>query len=437
MVQPTRAKSEALMRRARHVIAGGDSSTMRVLPYALPLVAERGDGARLWDADGNELIDLNMAYGPLLFGHRPRWLVERVVQQLTESGSQLGFQSELGIRVAEKLRRFYPSMELMRFANSGTEAVASALRVARAYTGKRSVVVFEGHYHGWSESAFHRYHAPLDDLRSSDYGPAAPGTEGMNGPEGLVVTRYNNVQALEKCLHHHRGDVAAIVLEPVMGNAGVIPPNDGFLDEVRRLSSECGALMVFDEVISGIRLSPGGAQDLYRIRPDLTIVSKALGSGFPVAAFGGRRGVMEVIESGRVFHGGVYSANAMVMAAADAVLDHLEAHGSRIYSHLRDVGNALATGLDEVLTHHGRPHIIQQVGSMLGMFLTDGNVDAIHEYRDVRAHCSAEAYIELQHRVQEGGVFYHPNHFEPMYVSTAHSLDDVAEVLRAFDRALS
>ena len=299
--------SARMLERGRRSIAGGDSSTMRVLPYHLPLVADRGEGARVWDVDGVEYIDLNMAFGPLLLGHRPRRVIEAVIEQISERGSQLGFPTEITIRVAEKIKRLFPSMELLRFANSGTEACASAVRLARTYTGRRKLVMFEGHYHGWSEAVFNRYHAPLADLPAAGYGPAIPGTTGMSDSVAdVIVVDWNNIDALERCLGEHGSDVAGVIMEPVMANAGLNLPRDGYLQSVRELAQDHGALLIFDEVITGMRVAPGGAQEHYLVTPDITVISKSVGGGYPVAAFGSSAEIMKVIAAGPLFHGGSF-----------------------------------------------------------------------------------------------------------------------------------
>lgn len=428
--------SAALLERAKKSVAGGDSSSMRTLPYAIPLIAQSGQGARIVDAAGREYIDLNMAYGPLIFGHRPRDIIERVADQLLDRGSQFGFQSELGIRVAEKLKLLFPSIELMRFANSGTEACASAVRLARTYTGRRKLIIFEGGYHGWSEAVFNRYHAPLEELDYEYFGPAIPGTSGMmgGGPVDLLVVRYNNLDAVHRCLEAHAGDVAGILLEPIQGNTGVLPPSKDFLRGLREAATSTGALLMFDEVITGFRVAAGGAQQLYGVRPDITIISKALGSGFPIGAFGASAEIMDVIVQGKMFHGGVFSANALVMSAAEAVLDKILGNSQNIYSHLNHVGDVFAEGLRTVFGGLGIPHVVQHVGPMISLFLTDGEVEALHEYRTVRRHCRFDKFIELQHHLQQSGIFFHPNQFEPMFLSTAHTTEDIAEVLVAMEQ---
>ncbi|HEX4072654.1 MAG TPA: aspartate aminotransferase family protein [Planctomycetaceae bacterium] len=436
--QRSTALSKQLLERGRRAIAGGDSSTMRVLPYHLPLVAAFGRGSRIWDEDHNEYVDLNMAYGPLLFGHCPPHVIEAVTEQIGRRGSQLGFPTEITIRVAEKIQQLFPSMELMRFANSGTEADVSATRLARVYTGRPKIIQFEGHYHGWSDTLFNRYHALLDELPIGPYGPALPGTAGLNGaPHENLLVRWNDIDALRQCLEDHPGQIAGVIMEPVMGNSGVIPPRAGYLESVRKATTEHGALLIFDEVITGLRVAPGGAQERYGVRPDITVISKALGGGYPVAAFGASREIMQLVVDGTMFHGGVYSGNAIVMAAAEAVLDEVLANGTAIYQHFEEVTDQLARGIDTILDGAGIPHLMHQVGPMLSFFLTDGDVDAIHEYRDVRRHCDFAKYIRMQHSMQKAGAYYHPNQFEPMFLSAAHTSDDVGLVLERFEQTVS
>ncbi len=430
----TSTGSERLLARARQSIAGGDNSTMRVLPYHLPLVAARGEGSRVWDIDGQEYIDLNMAYGPLIFGHRPPAIVEAVVRQVSEGGSQLGFPAEVSVRVAEKVKGLFPHIELLRFSSTGTEAIVAALRLARTFTGKKYVIAFEGHYHGSSDNIFHRYHAPLDQLPTGPYGPALPGTMGMNGaPHDVLVCRWNSPEALEQCLNDHSDQVAGVIMEPVMGNGGVVPPNPDFLEIVRALTKEHEALLIFDEVITGMRVAAGGAQQRFGVEADITILSKALGGGFPISALGSTREIMAPIAEGKLFHGGVYSGNTLVMAAADAVLDEMHRDGEAIYAHLESVSTALAEGMDEIFSRLDVPHQVQYVGPMISMLLTRDDVGPLTNYRDVRRHCDFEKFIRLQHQLQRSGVYFHPNQFEPMFLSTAHTHDDIASVLERIE----
>jgi len=432
----TRLRSEQSLERARQSVAGGDSSTMRVLPYHPALVMDRGLGCRVWDVDENEYIDLNMAYGPLLYGYRPRFLVESVVQQLQQKGSQLGFPQELNFLAAEKVKELFPSMQRLRFANSGTEAVASAVRLARAFTHRPNIVLFEGHYHGWSDAVFHQYHAPLQALSDEPVRFPLPGTEGMSGPpRDAYVVGWNDTAALAALFDRKGGSIAAVLMEPVMGNAGVIPPNAGYLAEVRELTRSHGTLLIFDEVITGFRVAAGGAQQLYGVAPDITIISKALGGGFPVAAFGASAEIMQLVADGKVFHGGVYCGNALVLSAANAVLTHLLAEKQVLYQALYSRSEQLASGITEILRRRNMPHVSQHVGPMISVVLTKTPAARLTNYREVRGHADFDRYIQLQQALLDCGVYLHPNQFEPIYLSTAHCKEDIDEVLERFDDA--
>jgi glutamate-1-semialdehyde 2,1-aminomutase len=422
------------MEHARGLLAGGDSSAMHVVAHQLPLVADRGRGSRVWDIEGNAYLDLNMAFGSLLLGHRPSQVIDAVTRQISERGSQLGFPTEIGVRVAEKIRTLFPSMERLRFAGSGTEACNLAVRLARTITGRSKIVVFEGHCHGWSDPLFHRYHAPLAELPQEAFGPAIAGTRGMNGePRDLVVVRSNDQATIEEFLKRHGRHVAAVILEPIMCNAGCIPPRPEFLECVRRATRDEGVLLVFDEVITGLRVAPGGAQELYGVRPDITVISKALGCGFPVAACGGSRDLMEAVTIGRVLHDGPGDGNAGSLAAAEAVLDEISAHRDEIYAHLNAVGRRLARGLEDILTGLGVLHTIQQVGPIVSLFLTNQARDQLGNYREVRKYCDFEKYLALQQAMQRRGVYFCPNQLTPMFLSTAHTAEDVDAALERFE----
>jgi len=432
-----RVRSEQLLERAKQSVAGGDSSTMRALPYQPALLVDRGAGCRVWDVDENEYIDMNMAYGPLLFGHRPPFLMESVIRQLQEKGSQLGFPQELSFLVAEKIQALFPSIELLRFANSGTEAIASAIRLARAFTGRRNIILFEGHYHGWSDAVFHQYHAPLETFTDEPIRPAVPGTVGMTGaPRDAYVVSWNDAAALSEVLERMAGSVAAVVMEPVMGNAAVIPPLPGYLAAVREMTRQHGTLLIFDEVITGFRVAAGGAQQLYGTMPDITVLSKALGGGFPVAAFGATAELMELVASGKLFHGGVYSGNALVLSAANAVLEHVLAEKETFYPELYQRAEQLTNGAREILTRRGWPHFVQNVGPMLSIVLTRAATETLTDYRKVRRSADPERYIQFQHALLDRGVYMHPNQFEPWYLSTAHRKEDIDEVLGRIDDAI-
>lgn len=427
-------ESERLLGRARESIAGGDSSTMRVLPYHLPTVVERGEGPLIWDVDGNEYIDMNMAYGPLIFGHRPKHVMHAITEVL-DKGTDFGFPNIFGIEVAERIKSAFPSVELLRFANSGTEAIATAIRLARAHTKRCLLILFEGHYHGWSEAVFHKYHASVEELGDGLASNVIPGCLGMSSAlVDAVVLRWNSLDRLSKYLEQHGSEVAAILMEPVMGNAGVIAPASGYLKGVRELANRYGCMLIFDEVITGYRIARGGAQERYGIPADITVISKAMGGGVPIAAFGAARHVMEEVTSGRVFHGGVYSGNPLVMAAARATLRHIDTEADIMYNSLNQMGDYLRRCLEETLVDLGVMGVVQNVGPMLSLTLTTRPMAHLDDYRAVRDCMDAPLYVRFQHELQARGVYVHPNCLEPWYISTAHTreyIDMVVERVRA------
>lgn len=425
------AESRRLLERAKLSIAKGASSTMRVLDYHQPLVVERAEGPRIWDADGNELIDMNMGYGPLIFGHRPRLVTDAIEHELHHRGTLLGFPDTLSIEVAELVKQRFPSVDLLRFTSTGTEASQTAVRLARAFTGRRTLILFEGHYHGSTDGTFHRCHASPDDLDARVGLDAIPGTGGMNGaPRDVVVIPFNDLAALDMALAIHAGDVAAIMLEPVMANGGVIPPDPGYLQALRAAADANGAVLIFDEVITGFRVAAGGAQERFGVRADLTMFSKALSGGVPLGAIGGRGDIMQLMVDGHVFHGGVYSGNPMCLAAALAVQRAFAAEGSSIYGGLERASIHLADGLRRLFADLGIPAMVQHVGPLLSLWLLkDAAAGAPRNYRDVVRMANPKAFIRLQHAAQRNGLYFHPNHFEPWHIATVHTPEIMDEVL--------
>ncbi len=424
-------ESKRLLARAKQSVAGGADSTMRVLPYHMPLVVARAAGARIWDVDGNELIDMNMGYGPLIFGHRPPQLVRALTTELERRGTILGFCHELSHRVAELVRKSFPSVHSLRFTSTGTEAGQTAVRLARAFTGRDYIVLFEGHYHGSSDAVFHRYHAPAEVLDTQSSNSVLPGTAGMGeSPRNALVLPWNDIDKLARLLDSHGKSIAAVMMEPVMGNAGVIPPKDGYLQGVRDRTREKGVLLIFDEVITGFRVARGGAQEHYGLEADITMFSKALGGGVPLAAVGGRGDIMELVTNGEVFHGGVYSGNPMCLAAALAVQEEYDRSGKTIYDGLVEVTGRLAEGLRRMFAERGIPVTVQYVGPMLSCwFMKSEGLGPPQDYRDVVRSALPDRFIQFQHAAQRAGVYFHPNHFEPWYPSTAHTEAVIDEAL--------
>jgi len=408
---------------------GGVSSPVRSFASVggEPFFVSTGRGARLRDADGVSRLDYVMSYGPLLFGHAPAFVV-REVAKAARGGTSFGAPTEREVRLAERVARLVPSVEMIRFVNSGTEAAMSAVRLARAATGRSRIIKTDGGYHGHADSF----------LVSAGSGVATLAIAGSPGvPDALAalttVVPYNDAAALEDAFRRFPGEVAAFVLEPVAANMGVVPPRADYLEAARELATRSGALLVFDEVITGFRLSPGGAQELYRVIPDLTILGKILGGGLPVGAYGGRRDLMEkVAPSGSVYQAGTLSGNPLAMAAGIAMLreigrrppyEELERKSAHLESAVR--GAIRGAGAEDRVTW-------QRVGSLSTLFFTAGPVtDFAAARRSDRAR-----YAVFFHAMRERGIFVPPAQFEAWFVSTAHTDADLSRTARAVEESL-
>ena len=408
---------------------GGVSSPVRSFASVggEPFFVSSGRGARVRDADGISRLDYVMSYGPLLFGHAPAFVV-REVAKAARGGTSFGAPTEREVRLAERVTRMVPSIEMVRFVNSGTEAAMSAIRLARGATGRARIAKIDGGYHGHADSF----------LVSAGSGVATLAIAGSPGvPSELAalttVVPYNDADALEAAFRRHPGEIAAFVLEPVAANMGVVPPRSGYLEAARELTSRHGALLVFDEVITGFRVARGGAQELYGVEPDLTILGKILGGGLPVGAYGGRRDLMDrVAPSGDVYQAGTLSGNPLAMAAGIAMLREIERRPP--YAELERQGALLEAGLREALAEAGVGSSVtyQRVGSLSTLFFTEGPVaDFAGAKRSDTAH-----YAAFFHAMRERGVFLPPAQFEAWFVSTAHSDADLRRTARAVRESL-
>ena len=420
----------------REVVAGGVSSSMRAQAIPEPLVVQRAKGDRIWDVEGRELIDLNMGYGPHLFGYADPDLAAALAQQLAE-GAMTGLPHSLDRQAGELIARLVPSVELVRFANSGTEAVASVLRLARAATGRTQVLTFEGHYHGWSETVLRAgkatFHEPAPDSAAPQ-----PGAAGMI-PEALAHTLqvpWNDRSALRAVFEAHGDKLAAVICEPVMANACVVPPAPGQLEELRALCDRWGAWLVFDEVITGFRLGRGGAQELYGVAPDLTVLSKVMGGGVPVAAFGGSRDAMAMLTDHRAMHLGVYAGNHMSVRAVATMLEKIE-RSPQIYEQLEKHCDYLEHELRSLFAEMKRPALVSRVGSLLSVSLLREAVDLSRGPRVAAQAMDFGAHRALQITAQRSGVYFHPSPIEPWFLSTAHSVEDLDYVVATVRDALA
>lgn len=412
----------AIWRRACELIPGGVNSPVRSFRSVggQPFFVDRGDGAYLVDTEGQRFVDFVLSWGPLILGHSPPVVVEALRSQLTR-GTSYGAPTVAEIELAERLVRLVPSVEMVRLVNSGTEAAMSALRVARAFTGRSRFLKFTGCYHGHAD--------PF--LVSAGSGVATLGLPNSPGvPEEAVrntaVLPFNDPEAVEDLFSQQGDAIAAVFLEPVMGNAGLIPPEPGFLERLREITQRYGALLVFDEVMTGFRVGLRGAQGRYGVLPDLTVMGKVIGGGLPIGAFGGRRDIMErVAPSGPVYQAGTLSGNPLATAAGNAQLAWLEEHDP--FDALEAYASRLVKGLVEAVSSAGIPATGRAIGSMFGIFFREGPVRSFEEANESDTARFGRFHLEMLRR----GVFLAPSAFEAGFVSTRHGEEELQLTLQA------
>ncbi|MEA2657170.1 MAG: glutamate-semialdehyde -aminomutase [Chloroflexota bacterium] len=391
--------------RAARLFPGGVNSPVRAYRAVggEPPIMVRGDGPYVWDVDGNRYIDYVGAFGPLILGHANPAVVE-AIRLAVEAGGSFGATTPSEVRLAELICARMPSIERVRFVNSGTEAAMSALRVARAATGRDLVIKFDGGYHGHADSL-------LVEAGSGAATLSIPGSAGVPtqvAAQTLVGT-YNDLSSVAALLETHKGQVAAVIVEPVAANIGVVKPSTGFLQGLRDLTQRAGALLVFDEVITGFRVAPGGAQELFGVRPDLTVLGKIIGGGLPVGAYGGRADLMDLVApSGPVYQAGTLSGHPVVMAAGEATLLQLNPN---VYSAIETAADRLEEGL------RGGGLSVARVGSLLTLFFRDTAPANFHEAKE----CDTKAFGRFFNQMRERGVLLPPSQFEAWFLSAAHT----------------
>lgn len=406
---------------------GGVNSPVRAYRSVggTPAFIARGEGPWVWDVDGNRYLDLVGSWGPLILGHRPDRVMKALVAQL-ERGWTFGAPTEGEIELAAIVRARMPAIEMLRLVNSGTEAAMSAVRLARAVTGRSKLIKFAGGYHGHAD-------ALLVEAGSGVATLGIPGTPGITegAAADTVVVRYNHLDEVQAALERWSGQVAAIIVEPVAGNMGVVPPAAGFLQGLQRLTREHGSLLIFDEVITGFRVARGGAQERYGVIPDLTCLGKVLGGGLPIGAYGGRREIMtQVAPSGPVYQAGTLSGNPLAVAAGIATLEALS--GDR-YQDLEQKGAHVAQTLRSSADASGIPLQVNQVGSMLTPFFT---AQPVSDYQSARS-ADVKRFAEWFHKMKREGVLLPPSQFEASFVSTAHDDEALAFLESAIDRCFA
>jgi glutamate-1-semialdehyde 2,1-aminomutase len=414
-------RSARLFSRALKTLPGGVDSPVRAFTSVggSPLFIHRAFGATLVDVDGNRFIDYVMSWGPLIHGHAPRGLA-KLLGAAARNGTSFGAPSPLEVELGERVRRMMPSLERVRFVNSGTEATMSAIRVARAATGRDKIVKFEGCYHGHADPFLVRAGSGALTLGV----PTSPGVSAAAAADTLVAT-YNDLASVARVFDANHDLIAALIVEPIAGNMGVVPPADGFLRGLRQQCDAHGALLVFDEVISGFRAAPGGAQQLAGVVPDLTCLGKIIGGGLPVGAYGGRADLMDLVSpAGPVYQAGTLSGNPLAMTAGIWCLDRLT---PSLYGGLAALGRKLASGLADAARGAAIPLQVNAMGSMLTPFFTTQPV------RDYRSATSAdtERYARFFRGMLERGVYTPPSQFEAWFLSAAHTVKDVEKTLAA------
>jgi glutamate-1-semialdehyde 2,1-aminomutase len=423
----TTDRSQELFAEAKRLIAGGVNSPVRAFQAVggEPVFMARGQGARLWDADGNEYVDFVASWGPLVLGHAHPEVVAEIAE-VAGNGTTFGAPTVLESRLAEAVREAVPSMQLVRCVSSGTEATMSALRLARGATGRDKIVKVDGGYHGHADFLLVQAGSGAATLGIPD----SAGVPAATAKDTLVVP-WNDLDAVKAVFARHPGEIAALIVEPICGNMGVVPPAGGYLGGLRELCDGAGALLVFDEVITGFRVAYGGAQSLYGVKPDLTCLGKIVGGGLPAAVFGGRADLMaHLAPLGRVYQAGTLSGNPLAMAAGRKTLEILRRPGT--YEKLEALGRRLEAGLAEAARAAGCPLRVNRVGSMLTGFLTDKPVT---DYASAKT--SDTARYGRYHRAMLGHGFYlAPSQFEAAFVSLAHTEQDIDRAAAAAARAL-
>jgi glutamate-1-semialdehyde 2,1-aminomutase len=419
-------RSAKLFAQAIKILPGGVDSPVRAFKSvgASPLFIKRAAGARLEDVDGNTFIDYVMSWGPLIHGHAPRGLI-KAVAAAAKAGTSYGAPSPLEVDLGERVRKLMPSLERVRFVSSGTEATMSAIRVARASARRDKIIKFEGCYHGHADPFLVQAGSGALTLGI----PTSPGVTRAAASDTLLAS-YNDSESVERVFQANRGEIAALIVEPIAGNMGVVPPADGFLRSLRDLCDRHGALLVFDEVISGFRAGPGGAQAWAKVRPDLTCLGKIIGGGLPVGAYGGRAALMDLVApAGPVYQAGTLSGNPLAMTAGIWCLDHLT---PRLYRELAALGTRLASGLADAARSAGVPLQVNAFGSLLTPFFTDQPV------RDYASAVRADtvAYAKFFRGMLSRGVYPPPSQFEAWFLSAAHTVKDVDRTIAAAREAM-
>lgn len=422
-------KSKQLFEKAKRFIPGGVNSPVRAFKSVGgdPIFIERGAGSKFYDVDGNEYIDYIGSWGPHLFGHNPPF-IKQALSEAFEKGTSFGAPTELEVRMAQLITELVPSVEMVRMVNSGTEATMSAIRAARGYTNKEKFIKFEGCYHGHADYFLIKAGSGALTLGV----PTSPGVTKGNAADTLLAD-FNNIESVKKLVYANKNNVAAIIIEPIAGNMGVVKADESFLVELRNLCNEENIVLIFDEVMTGFRVAAGGAQEILGIKPDLTTFGKIIGGGLPVGAFGGKREIMEIVApAGPVYQAGTLSGNPLAMAAGYAALSYIKEH-PEIYVQLEKSSMYLENGFKENLKSVGKNYAMNRVGSMMCMFFTE---EPVNDFKSAVKSDTAK-YGKYFHEMLKRGIYLAPAQFEALFVSTAHTKEDLDKTIMAHKESIA
>ncbi len=421
-------RSQQLFEYGARYLSGGVSSNFRYGGYGespVPLYYTKGEGSRITDADGNVYIDYALGNGPIILGHAPKSVLDQVVSTLS-MGQLFAGQTELEANLAKKICDLVPCAERIRFASSGTETIQAAVRLARAYTGRAKIMKFEGHYHGWTDNIFVSVNPPLDQVGEESNPISVSQTPGQSSRalEDVVTLPWNNLDLFAEVMRNRGHEIAAVVMEPINCNTGAMLPLPGYLEGVRQITSDCGTVLIFDEVITGFRVGLAGAQGLFGVTPDMAIFAKALAAGFPLAVLAGKKSIMDLLHTASVMHGGTYNANVVAVAAGLATIGELEANQGRAYQHMTSLGEHLMEGLRMIASDFRQTMTIQGLGTVFHpLFAATGTIRNYREFAGIDHARKNRFYARLQSagtRVTARGTWF---------LSTAHSNDDVEQTL--------